>query len=1105
MNIENSAALPPRKKRGRYPPVPSSSLTRETPNPAASLMVRNILAWEASQGGRYMPIVESSPTQTESILSSSRSFKEVPFPEVLIPETSNKSSSSDAESSSSDAESSSSDDESSSSGDDESSSSDDEEPKRKKHKRNHPPKNSYQVAERAFEILSRKTASSCYSPDFVVLSDDPETSESGVEPKVGDQAKRKIKIYHQGPARGYVLIERLHQIVKHAKAGEMAQRLNKRKKSWNIEMTKDGNRIATIQSFAQYFFGDVSVPETERKYENIGIHISQLRSALKTSGTRHSLPTDWWKKHTKRVLVEDVLFPEDDGDPQQICDQWRQMVEHAKAGETDQRLMKQKDSWNIEISEDGNRIATIMASAKYYFGDLTVPETNRKYKNIGAMVAHLRMALKNNGRSFNKNRAWWRQHTKGVLLEDVLFPEQAKALIEQLRLIVAHAKAATMDQRLKKQTKCWKIKIAEDGNRIATIQGKVKYYFGDLRVHEEDRKYENIGNTMEQLKVALRDKGQKYKKKTAWWRKHTKRVLVEDLLFPEDDGQAKALIAQWKQIVAHAKEGELDQRLKPQTKCGYLSIAEDGNRIAMVQGKVKYFFGDLSVRETERKYENIGSTLHSSKSALKYNGKYLLQTTAWWKEHTKGVLLEDVLFPEDDGQAKALIAQWHQIVAHAKEGEMDQRLKKRKKSGKIESVDDGIEIAEDGNRIAMIQATVKYYFGDLSVRETERKYENIGATIFSLKAALRAKGGRYNQNTAWWKEHTKGVLVEDVLFPDEDGPAEALISQLRQIVTDAKAGETDQRLMEQKDSWNIEMAKDGNRIAIIQTHAKYFFGNLSVSENDRKYSNIGTTVFCLKAALRNNGEKYHKKTAWWRKHTKRVLVEDVLFPKDDGQAKALIAQLRQIVAHAKEGEMYQRLKKLKECWKIKIAEDGNRIATIQKYVLYYFGGLGVRETDRKYENIGATITWLRTALRKNGEKYNQKTAWWKEHTKDVLMENVLFPEDDGPAKALVAQLCQIVAHAKAAEMDERLMQQDMGWKIVLAKNRNRIRIATVQTSAKYYFGRLSVPEVSRKYENIGTMIFSLKTALRNNRKFFNQTPAWWKEHTQAVLIQGWYS
>ena len=61
-----------------------------------------------------------------------------------------------------------------------------------------------------------------------------------------------------------------------------------------------------------------------------------------------------------------------------------------------------------------------------------------------------------------------------------------------------------MNDRLQTQEKSWKIEMAEDGNRIATIQQKVKYYFGDLTVPEKDRNYENIGSTISRLKSVRR-------------------------------------------------------------------------------------------------------------------------------------------------------------------------------------------------------------------------------------------------------------------------------------------------------------------------------------------------------------------------------------------------------------------------------------------------------------------------------------------------------------------------------------------------------------------------------------------------------------------------
>ena len=105
-------------------------------------------------------------------------------------------------------------------------------------------------------------------------------------------------------------------------------------------------------------------------------------------------------------------------------------------------------------------------------------------------------------------------------------------------------------------------------------------------------------------------------------------------------------------------------------------------------------------------------------------------------------------------------------------------------------------------------------------------------------------------------------------------------------------------------------------------------------------------------------------------------------------AKALIDQLHQIVEHAKAGEMNDRLQKQEKAWKIEMAEDGNRIATIQVNVKYYFGDLTVPEKDRNYQPIGSTINSLKSALKKNGKYQNQTTAWWKEHTKDVLEKDV---------------------------------------------------------------------------------------------------------------------
>jgi hypothetical protein len=69
------------------------------------------------------------------------------------------------------------------------------------------------------------------------------------------------------------------------------------------------------------------------------------------------------------------------------------------------------------------------------------------------------------------------------------------------------------------------------------------------------------------------------------------------------------------------------------------------------------------------KYKNIGSTIDSVKGALRENKGYYVNVrpnTEWWKTYTKDVLDPNVLFQEDDAEAKALIDDLKQIVEHKK-------------------------------------------------------------------------------------------------------------------------------------------------------------------------------------------------------------------------------------------------------------------------------------------------------------------------------------------------------------------------------------------------------------------------------------------------------
>lgn len=238
----------------------------------------------------------------------------------------------------------------------------------------------------------------------------------------------------------------LQNIIKYHNKGELEKRLKEctdRNGRNKIDISDNGKiqKIQNIQKSAEYYIGNLTTPENERRnddYVRIGSKMSTLKKGLKNKREYLKQSLSWWKEKLKEMLEEDYSY-QVFREAQALIDQMKKIRVYHEKGElkhTNPRIrrMKEHDSnekSDIVISEDDGKIQNIQYYARCYLGR---PKENRcdiDYVPIGRKVSDLMRNLKKKEKHLHQTLKWWRKKLEKFCQFDYLMKNVIRNTVEE--------------------------------------------------------------------------------------------------------------------------------------------------------------------------------------------------------------------------------------------------------------------------------------------------------------------------------------------------------------------------------------------------------------------------------------------------------------------------------------------------------------------------------------------------------------------------------------------------------------------------------------------------------------------------------------------------